>query len=143
MKNLYLSLVAYISLSLLSINVSADVVIIVNPDSSVESLTKQQITDIFLSKAKSFPDGSLAVPVDLSEDNEAREIFIKSVLNRRQSQIRAYWSDLIFTGKGSPPKKVDFPEDVLDLVANNPNIVGYLDEDEIDDSVKVVYRVNQ
>ena len=119
----------------------ADVVVIVHPENPVNSLTREQIADLFLDKSKSFPDGKLSVPVNLVDEDSSRQIFVEKVLKRKTTQLRAYWADLIFTGKGKPPKTVDFPEDMLDLVSNNPSIIGYLDLEDINDSVKIVYRI--
>ncbi len=74
-----------------------------------------------------------------NEGSAAREAFNDKVLGKSSSQLKAYWSRLIFTGKGTPPKESGSDADVVSLVAKNPNLVGYVDAAAVDGSVKVVY----
>ena len=53
-------------------------------------------------------------------------------------QLKAYWAKLVFTGQGTPPKEVDNDAAVLKLVAENPNIIGYIDAAAVNSSVRVV-----
>lgn len=115
---------------------SAEIAVIVHP-SNANELDKNVITRIYTGKAKSFPNGEQAVPVNQADGNTT-DAFNKSVLNKSTSQLRAYWSKLIFTGKGAPPKVVDSEAEILQLVATNPNIIGYVDAGSVDGSVKVV-----
>lgn len=115
---------------------NAEIAVIVHP-SNANELDKNVITRIYTGKAKSFPNGEQAVPVNQADGNTT-DAFNKSVLNKSTSQLRAYWSKLIFTGKGAPPKVVDSEAEILQLVATNPNIIGYVDAGSVDGSVKVV-----
>lgn len=121
---------------LLSPLANAEIAVIVHPSNGNE-LDKSVITRIYTGKAKSFPNGEQAVPVNQA-DGSTTDTFNKSVLNKSTSQLRAYWSKLIFTGKGAPPKVVDSEAEILQLVSTNPNIIGYVDAASVDGSVKVV-----
>ena len=118
----------------------AEVAVIVSASNGNGSLDKDTIERIFLGKTSSFPDGSQAIPVDQNEGSAAREAFNDKVLAKSSSQLKAYWSRLIFTGKGTPPKESGNDADVVALVAKNPNLVGYVDAAAVDGSVKVVYK---
>ncbi len=117
----------------------AEVAVIVSASNGNGSLDKDTIERIFLGKTSSFPDGSQAIPVDQNEGSAAREAFNDKVLGKSSSQLKAYWSRLIFTGKGTPTKESGSDADVVSLVAKNPNLVGYVDAAAVDGSVKVVY----
>jgi ABC-type phosphate transport system substrate-binding protein len=108
-----------------------------NPNSAMDQTT---VSKIFLGKAKSFPDGSQALPVDQDEGRKAREAFNTSILGKSDSQLKSYWSRLIFTGKGTPPKQSGTDMEIKTLVANNPNIIGYIDSSAVDSTVKVVHK---
>jgi hypothetical protein len=54
------------------------------------------------------------------------------------AQIKAFWSKIIFTGRGQPPKAVANAEEAKKLVATNPNAITYIDRTMLDTSVKVV-----
>lgn len=118
----------------------AETAVIVSAQNANKSLDQDTIARIFLGKSKSFPDGSQAVPVDQALNSSTREMFNDKVLAKNNSQLKAYWSRLIFTGKGTPPKESGSAAEVKDLVANNPNLIGYIDSSAVDDSVSVVYK---
>ena len=42
-------------------------------------------------------------------------------------QLNSYWSRLIFTGRGQPPFAVSGNSEVLEFIASNPNMIGYVD----------------
>ncbi len=113
------------------------VAVIVHP-SNASALTEAEISRIFLGKMKSFPGGGQAIPVNQSEGAGARGSFEDNVLKKSSSQIKAYWSKLVFTGKGTPPREVGNDADVVSLVKSNPNIIGYVDESAITGDVKVI-----
>ncbi len=115
------------------------VAVIVNPANS-NALSGADVTRIFLGKKKSFPDGSEAIPVDQAEGSATRSTFVSTVLKKNDQQIKAYWAQLLFTGKGTPPKEVGSAADVKKLVSQNPALIGYIDSSEVDDSVKVAYE---
>lgn len=114
----------------------AGVAVIVHP-SNGDSIDKKAIENIYLGKTKSFPGGSQAVPVNL-EGGPVREAFDSNVLGKSSSQLKSYWSQKVFTGKGTPPKEVTTPDEVIGLVSSNPNIIGYIDSSQVNGSVKVV-----
>jgi len=60
------------------------------------------------------------------------------LLGRSSSQVSAYWSKLVFTGKGIPPKEVSNDAQVIDLVAKNPSVIGYIDKASVTDAVKEI-----
>jgi len=132
-----LSLLLLTVLSLLSVSCFADVVVIVHPSNTVE-MNKKHISRIFLGKSKKFPGGQSAVPIANDESAAVTSDFNDKVLGRNASQLKAHWSRLVFTGKGTPPKEVGNDQDVIDLVSKNPNLIGYVDSANLTDGVKAV-----
>lgn len=118
---------------------STGVAVIVHP-SNGNALSEANISRIFLGKKKSYPDGSEAIPVDQKEGAAARSGFVSTILKKNDQQIKAYWAQLLFTGKGTPPKEVGGDADVKKLVSENPALIGYIDSGAVDDSVKVVHQ---
>ena len=112
------------------------VTVIVHPSNSA-ALDKSSISRIFLGKAKSFPGGGQAVPINLADGSGGSNDFNDKVLNKSASQLKAYWSKLVFTGKGTPPKTVDSDAEMIALISANPNMIGFV-EGSGDGSVKVV-----
>lgn len=127
-------------MSVMAVQVAhAEVQVIVHPSNGA-SIDSAALSNIFLGKSSEFPDGSIAVPIDLSDDNDAKAGFYSAVTNKDLSQLNAYWSKLIFTGKGKPPKAMDDSDEVLELIAANPNMIGYI-EGGADSSVKVIMTI--
>jgi hypothetical protein len=93
---------------------------------------------IFLGKDKKFADGNESIAVNQSADTQIRQDFDEAVLGRSSSQVSAYWSKLVFTGKGIPPKEVSSDAEVIDLVSKNPSVVGYINRASVTDAVKIV-----
>ncbi len=114
-------------LAICSSNVMA-VNVIVHPSNS-DSLDKKEISRLFLGKAKSFPGGSSATPINQEESVAITGEFNDKVLNRSASQLKAYWSKLVFTGKGTPPTKAASDAAVIDMVSKNPDMIGYISGD--------------
>jgi ABC-type phosphate transport system substrate-binding protein len=119
----------------------AEVAVIVHPSAGFDSLAEDDVARLFLGKSKSFPAGSSAVPVNQNEGAAARDKFNEVICKKNASQYKAYWSQLVFTGKGSPPKDVGDDAAVKTLIAANPNMIGYIDSSAVDASVKVVYKI--
>jgi ABC-type phosphate transport system substrate-binding protein len=112
-------------------------VVIVHP-SNADAVDKKVVENIFLGKTKTFPGGAQAVPVNMEESQGLRGEFDNKVLGKSSSQLKSYWSQKVFTGKGTPPKEVASIDEMIKLVASNPNIIGYIDSSQANDSVKVV-----
>lgn len=138
MKKLSSSLLVLATLSL-SVFCAADVAVIVHPSAGFDALTGEDISRLFLGKSKSFPGGAQAVPVNQNEGSAVREKFNEAVCKKNSSQYKAYWSQLVFTGKGTPPKDAGDDAAVKALVAANPTMIGYVDASAVDASVKVVF----
>lgn len=118
--------------------VKADIVVIVSDKSPVSQLDKDQVADIFLSKSSTYPDGQQAMPIEIEDGSTVREEFHDKITEKSSSQLRAYWSKMVFSGKGTPPKEVPNVKEVLKLIASNPSLIGYIDKASIDKSVKTV-----
>jgi ABC-type phosphate transport system substrate-binding protein len=127
-------------LSIAAVSASAETSVIVSNSNSNGSIDKSTVSKIFLGKSKSFPDGSQAIPIDQDDSSPVRDAFNSSLLGKSASQLKSYWSRLIFTGKGTPPKQSGDDAGVKALVANNPNMIGYIDSSAVDASVKVVHK---
>ncbi|MEC8327517.1 MAG: phosphate ABC transporter substrate-binding protein [Pseudomonadota bacterium] len=133
MKNfIILTLILFTSCSL-----SAAVDVIVHP-SNANAIDAGDIKKIFTGKAKSFADGSKALPITQADGNPATDEFNQNVLNKSSSQLKAYWSKLVFTGKGTPPEEAANDAEVVSLVSKNPNLIGFVTKGSADGSVKVV-----
>ena len=118
-------------------SVFAEIAVIVHP-SNANAMAGSDISRIFLGKSKKFADGGQAVPINQPEGSGPTGEFNEKALKKSASQLKAYWSKLVFTGKGTPPKEVANDAEVVALIAANPNMIGYVNAGAADGSVKVV-----
>ncbi len=118
----------------------SDIAVIVHPSNS-STISEEDVSRIYLGKVKTFPDGSEVIPVELAEGDVLWEKFINQVLKKSNQQIKSYWAQLLFTGKGTPPKAIASGSELKRLVAQNPALIGYIDSSEVDSSVRVVLEI--
>jgi ABC-type phosphate transport system substrate-binding protein len=134
MKKVLLSL----ALGLFTANSIAAPVVIANPAAG-DAISDAQAKKLFLGKLKKLPNGTKPVVVEYNDGIAIRTDFHGAVTGKSDSQLQAYWSKLVFTGKANPPKTVGSSAAVLAEVASNPAAVGYVDESEVTGSVVVIY----
>ncbi|MFC3033833.1 phosphate ABC transporter substrate-binding protein [Pseudoalteromonas fenneropenaei] len=131
-----LSILALLT-ALLSASAQAGVAVIVHP-SNDSALDVAAINRIFTGKEKAFTNGNKVIPIGQEATSPATDEFNEKVLNKTAAQLKAYWSKLVFTGKGTPPKEVSNDAEVIKLVAANPDTIGYVSSSAVDGSVKVI-----
>lgn len=118
---------------------SADVIVIVHKDSPVASISQTELGRIFLGTVSAFEDGSKATPINQVMTSAARKEFDKSVLNRSEAQMKAYWSKRMFSGEGVPPEEVNGDLNVVQKVLADKSVIGYIeDSSALNDGVKQV-----
>jgi ABC-type phosphate transport system substrate-binding protein len=115
------------------------VVVIVHKD-NFNSVDLSYVVKIYSGTLRAWPDGTPAFALDQPEDSETRAAFSTQVLNRSVANMRAVWSQNIFTGKGLPPRVVSPDSEMKRLVASNRNAIGYIRASQLDGSVRVVER---
>jgi len=136
-RHIGICLIAFALLSA-SVSAGADVVVVVSARSAITSLSKSQLGDVFLGRMSRLPDGGLAVPIDQAEGSVARDEFYKNLFGRSPAQMKAYWSRIIFTGRGQPPRTVADGLEMRKIIAANPASIGYIDAGLVDGSVRVL-----
>ena len=115
----------------------AEVVVIVHPSNS-SAINAKNVQRIFLGKEKKFANGSAVTPINQASGAAVRGEFDTSVLGRSSTQVSAYWSKLVFTGKGIPPKEVADDAAVVAAVAADATAIGYVDSSAVTGDVKAV-----
>ena len=127
-----------LALSLVAAPAMADVVAVVSVKSAITVLSRSQLADIFLGKASRFPNGVPAVPIDQADGSAARAEFYAKLDGKSAAQLKAYWSKIIFTGRGQPPPVVANSSEMKRLLVGNPAAIGYIESNLVDDTVRVV-----
>jgi ABC-type phosphate transport system substrate-binding protein len=130
MKTTLRTLVTVLTL-LGSAHAMAEIVVIVNPANPASRMFSEQASQFFLGKSEMF------TPVDLA-DNAIRNEFYQKLAGKDSSQVKAIWSKLVFTGKGTAPVEYHSAAEVKKAIAANPKAIGYIDKSAVDSTVKVI-----
>ena len=120
----------------------ADIAVVVNINSETtwdSENIENEIKSIFLGKKERFSNDMPAKPVDQKEGTPIRKSFYIKLVNKDETGMKVYWSNLIFTGNGRPPKVVGNDEGVKKYISENQNAIGYINSKSVDKSVKVIY----
>lgn len=139
MKTLYAMLLST-GLVVTSDMVAAEMVVIVSSKNANSALSMDQAEKLFLGKVNAFPDGSTAIPMDLPKGAD-RDAFYSNVTGKNSNQLKAYWSKLVFTGGGQPPKEAESAQEMVNLVGKNPNLLGYIDKSAVNNTIKVLLSI--
>lgn len=104
----------------------ADFQVIVHPNNPIEFIRREDLQAGYLKKIADWSDGEAIHPIDLSTKFPIRERFTREVIRKSPAQLRVYWNQRIFSGKGVPPLEVDSVRAVVDRVVGDRGAIGYL-----------------
>jgi hypothetical protein len=114
---------------------SAEVVIAAGANSPLASLSKAQVAEVFLGKAKTV-GGKPTKPLDYAGAPKAE--FWDSYLGKSSDQLKAHYAKLQFTGLGGPPKELSSLADAKKAANEDPSVILYLDKAQLDSTLKVI-----
>jgi ABC-type phosphate transport system substrate-binding protein len=115
-----------------------DYKVIVHPENPATKVSRDLVRNAFLKKASQWADGETLRPIDLSRRFPIRDRFTAELLKKTPAQLKSYWNQRIFSGKGVPPPEVDSVADVIAYVLNEPGAIGYIPTDVDPGGAKVV-----
>ncbi len=128
-------------LMLLAGRASAELVVIVNVRSGVAAMTRGEVINIFFGRYRQFFNGIEAEPVELADGRPERGRFYRALVGKELSDIDAYWSRQVFSGRAKPPVQVKTPEELLKWVASHPGGIGFVELSLVDARFQVVYEL--
>jgi ABC-type phosphate transport system substrate-binding protein len=135
MKQLIRTMVMVSALSSITLPAYAELVIVVNPQNDIKSMSNSQAAQYFLGGSVQF------TPLEQASGSPIRLEFYKKVLEKEPPQVQAIWARIVFTGKGKPPKEYKTSEEIKKAIRENINAIGYIEKSAVDDSVKVVTSI--
>ncbi len=134
-------LIAVLNMLLLfATNANASIAVVVNKENTSD-ISKEDVTRIYLGKTTTLKDGSGITPFIMSVNTQDGEYFSENMLSKSRHQYKAYWSTLVFTGKGHPPAEFKDPSDLLNAIRENKSAIGILPENMVDDTITVVLKL--
>ena len=125
-------------LAVLPLRAAGPMVIIVNPRSPVQTLTRREAAELFMGTTRRFPTGQIAYPVEQVLPEEARRQFYLRLTQLPLAAVRSHWARTLFSGQGQPPRQAADALAMLELVATHQNTVGFVEQTQVTDQVRVV-----
>ncbi len=119
----------------------AELVVVVNARLGVAAMTRNEVVNIFFGRKRQFFNGAEAQPVDMTDAHPDRERFYAALVGKDLSEVNAYWSRQVFSGRMQPPSKVNTTEDVVKWVTSHPGGIGFVDLSKADARVRVVFEL--
>ncbi len=102
------------------------VAVVVHPNSRISTVSRAELSKIFLGRLRTWSDGTPVLPVDQRPDRTVRERFSRHVHGRSVVTVEVYWKRMIFSGRGVPPRELADDQRVLEYVRDHPGAVGYV-----------------
>ena len=88
-------------------------------------LSKKELKNIYLGKKTKWNNGN-RIAFFIYESSELHNSFLKLYIGKSASQFNNYWKKIVFTGKGKFPKKVKNETELLTIINETPNAIGYV-----------------
>ncbi|MFD2110634.1 hypothetical protein [Thiorhodococcus fuscus] len=121
----------------------AALVVVMHAGAGIETLTRDQVINIFLGRFRKLPNGHLAIPIDQDSDHPMKAEFYRRLVGKNPAEIRAYWARLIFSGKTAPPREAKSEEQMIEWLMTQPGAIGYLPTDRLREPLKAVFTLDQ
>lgn len=118
----------------------AEIVLVAHAESTLESMTPEEITALYMGRKRLLNNGELVVTYDLDNDSQIRDQFYQALVGKSAAQINAYWARLHFTGKAQPPIEVLNADHLKTEILAQTNAIAYIDETALTPNLKVIYR---
>ncbi|MAZ66431.1 MAG: hypothetical protein CMF25_04925 [Kangiellaceae bacterium] len=104
-------------------------------------LSEEFVKHLYLGTVKAFPKGEVAIPLNLGPKHPLRGRFEKTYLKRSRAFLKANWSRLLFTGKGTPPLELDSAKEVAAKVLNDKRYLGYTLASEVAPGLRIIAKL--
>jgi ABC-type phosphate transport system substrate-binding protein len=101
------------------------------------SLKKQELRDIYLGKKTSWSNNK-RISFVIQENSATTVQFFKNFVRKSPSQYSTYWREMVFTGKGIPPKSFSSDKDLIEFVAKTGGAIGYVSTSSGLETVKIL-----
>jgi hypothetical protein len=124
---------------------AAQVVVIVNQENPVASLTKNDTKAYFLTNSGAWKGGERVRPVDQPADSPDRIVFLQQVLGLTSAEVERHWVAKQYATGGAPPAKAADAATVIRMVRAAKGAIGFLSKKDFDAAdktgVKVVFTI--
>ncbi len=114
----------------------AQIAIVANKEFPLQHLSVKEVKKIFMGRRTTFEkEGAIF----LAEYLPLTEKFCRKALRTSTARYRKHWIQIVFSGgSAAPPKSFKSAEELKSFLRRNRTAIGYLDWEEVDDSIRVI-----
>src|SRR5215212_2324784 len=80
--------------------------VIVHRSNAISSLSRAELSGIFMRRTRSWPDRVEVRPVEPPARSRVREQFSRTIHGKSVAYVTRYWHRVIFAGRGVPPEEL-------------------------------------
>jgi len=121
---------------------SEEIDVVVNKSNNIGPLSREEVRRIFVGEKSSWPGGKHITVLMLAPDKPERGVILREVLKMNESDYTKYFLQAAFTGHvEAAPKDLPSAAQMKARLAANPNAIGYLNKEDVDDSFRVVLKL--
>ena len=117
------------------------VIFIANKNVSADSLSGENIKNIFLGVMTKWPDQkkiNFAIMSENSSDSKTHDRFTRVYTHKTSGQFQRYWRNQLFTGKQKMPPMCKSQQAMVDFVKEHDGAIGYVSSSASVENVKVI-----
>ena len=114
-------------------------VVIANYSIAADSLSADELKDIYTAKTKYWDDGQAIIIVVLPDKTD---VALQQASGMDGSHFKTFWQRLMFSGRGSEPKKAGDAAALVALVASTKGAIALVPTDAVLKDVKII-EINQ
>lgn len=118
-----------------------DVLVVVSPQSTISTLSRSEIINIYMGRQKRLPTGEKVTPLDLVGSPPLKEAFYEGLLGKQVAEVNSYWARLIFSGRDLPPRQMKSYTEMIEAIKVNSSAIGYVSQANFNDDLLVVFRI--
>jgi ABC-type phosphate transport system substrate-binding protein len=119
-----------------------EVDVVVNKSNGIAPLSREEVRRIFMGDKSSWAGGKRIAVLMLAHDQPERVVILQAVFKMNESEYTKYFLQAAFTGHVlAAPRDLPSAAEMKAHLAANPNAIGYLKREDVDDSVKVVLKL--
>ncbi len=141
MKHAAHFVISLLSIAYLAGPAQAEIVVVVHPDSPIQSLSAKDIADLYLGRSRTLGSREHAVVLDHPRDSKLRSDFFSLLNGMDLRRVNAYWARLQFSGDTQPPVSLPDNQTIINTVRLNRQAIGYVDASALTPEVKPVLRL--
>jgi ABC-type phosphate transport system substrate-binding protein len=117
--------------------VSGELAVVVNKEGALSALSAADVKRIYLGRMQK-SGATTIVPINLPLDSEQAKAFLAKFVDMTVDEYKEYWVAQQVKGAGTAPMIQKKAENVKALVSQLPGAIGYIDEEDLDESVQAL-----